>query len=82
MKTITLRNVPDSIARKIEERARTTGKSYNRTVIDILEEAVGESKPRIYRDLDHLAGTWTKEEADEFDEFLRQHRKIDWEMWK
>ena len=41
------------------------------------------SKPVVHHDLDHLFGVWTKEEADEFDAFLKEHRSIiDPEMWK
>lgn len=35
----------------------------------------------VHRDLDHLAGTWSKEEADEFDEALAEQRRIDPELW-
>lgn len=82
MKTITLRNLPETVARKIEERAKRTGASYNRTVVAMLEESIGEEKPKEYHDLDFLIGTWTKEEADEFDRHLAAQRQIDWEMWK
>ncbi|MCP5110645.1 MAG: hypothetical protein GY953_07400 [bacterium] len=35
-----------------------------------------------YHDLDHLFGSWSKSEAAEFDEALREQRSIDEEMWK
>ena len=40
---------------------------------------VGE---RAFRDLDHLAGTWSEEEYQQFMLALREQRQIDPEMWK
>ena len=74
---VTLRNIPPDIARAIRQRAKRDGTSLNRTVINLLQE-----KPTRYRDLDAFAGSWTKEQADEFDRTLAEQRKIDPEMWK
>ena len=72
MKTITLRDIPPPLANKIEERSKRRGTSLNRTVIEMLEESTPSSKPVIHHDLDDLAGTWTKEEGDEFNRFLKK----------
>jgi hypothetical protein len=87
MKAITLRDLPPELKRAVEERAEREGLSLNRTVIRMLQEATGlgpSGKREVVRhhDLDHLAGTWTKEEADEFDRALAEQRQIDEEMWK
>ena len=83
MKAITLRDIPEPLAKKIEDRSKRRGTSLNKTVIEMLEESSSSHKAgRVYTDLDHLFGTWTKEEADEFDQFLKEHRTIDEEMWK
>lgn len=42
------------------------------------EKAAGQH----HDDLDHLAGTWTDEEAAEFDAALAEQRKIDSELWE
>jgi hypothetical protein len=50
-----------------------------------LEEATGatkKTKRAVHHDLDRFFGTWTKEEADAFDERLREQRQIEPEMWK
>ena len=49
----------------------------------MLEEALGlTSGPKMRQhDLDHLAGTWSQEEADEFDAALAEQRRIDPELW-
>jgi hypothetical protein len=58
-----------------------TGLSLNRTVIRILEEALGQRR-ELHHDLDHLAGTWSAEEAAAFDAALTEQRRIDPELWK
>lgn len=86
MNAITVRNLPPELARLIRQKAKQERTSLNRAVISLLEEATGlgrqDRKEVLRDDLDALAGSWTKEEADEFDAFLRDHRTIDPEMWK
>lgn len=85
MKTITLRNIPPNIERRLERRAREWGLSFNRTVLRLLEGALGvDQRPANDRhhDLDHLAGAWTEQDAAAFDETLRDLRGIDRERWE
>jgi hypothetical protein len=85
VKAITLRNVPEKVAEAIEKKAKETHMSLNRAVVSLLEEGLGLVRKnkfgKKYTDLDHLAGSWTKAEADEFDKHLREMRQIDKEMW-
>ncbi len=86
MNAITIRNLPPDLARTIRQRAKADGTSLNRTVINLLRERTAATKngrPRArYRDLDALAGTWTKAQAAEFEKELAAQRKIDLELWK
>jgi hypothetical protein len=69
----------------IERRAQSEGLSFNKTVIRMLEEGVGtrQSQGRnLHHDLDHLAGTWSGEEAEEFEAALADQRQIDVELWE
>jgi len=80
-----MRNTPPHLARMIGERAQADRASLNKTVIHLLEEDVGgptKARDRVYRDLDHLAGSWTKREEDAFDRNLACLRKIDTELWR
>lgn len=85
MNAITLRNIPREIQEAIERRARNEGLSFNRTVLRMLEEALGlrrGSSGGLHHDLDHLAGTWSRAEAAEFDAALAEQRRIDPELWE
>ncbi len=87
VKAITVRNLPPTVAREIRRRAKQDRASLNRTIIRLLEERLGTltaEDPRkvSHHDLDFLCGTWTKQEADQFDASLRHQRVIDPELWK
>jgi hypothetical protein len=86
MKAVTLRNIPPELVRLIERRSRQTGKSLNRTIIEALEESLlnrsKRKERRLNHDLDWMVGSWTKEEADEFDRALAEQRTIDPELCK
>jgi plasmid stability protein len=69
MKAITLRNIPPAVEKAIRARARQKKISLNQAVIELLQEPVG--------DLDRFIGSWTSEEAREFDEALAEIRRID-----
>jgi len=82
MTTITLRNIPPQLQEVIQRRAETAGLSFSKTVIRMLEEAAEQrSIPVLHHDLDHLAGTWTAEEAAVFDAALAAQRRVDPEIW-
>ncbi len=86
MKAITLRNLPPEVAKTVQQRAKKKKTSVNKAVIELLEESVGgkvkkKEKAR-YHDLDHLAGSWTKEEAEAFEKLIAEQRTIDPDLWK
>lgn len=86
MKAITLRNLPTELARTVQRRAKQKKTSVNKAVIELLEESAGGAAKRTapvhYHDLDHLAGTWTTEEAAAFEQLIAEQRPIDPELWK
>jgi hypothetical protein len=86
MKAITLRGFPPQVAREIEKKAKQRHESLNRTVVGLLEKALGLSKEepakKVYHDMDRFFGTWSKEEADAFDMGVKEQRKVDPEVWR
>ena len=87
MKAITLRNLPPELAKTIRQKAEEQGTSMNRAVIRLLQEGTGirgkkNGGKSLHHDLDSLAGSWTRDEAEEFDKSLASQRTIDLELWK
>ena len=84
MKAMTVRKLPPAVAKAVKEKARREKLSLNKAIAQLLEEATGAEKGMkrvVHHDLDDFFGTWTKKEADAFDEALREQRQIDPDMW-
>jgi hypothetical protein len=85
MNAITVRNLPAAVAKAVREKARKEKLSLNKAIVRLLEEATGVARRKervVHHDLDHLAGTWSEEEYQQFMAAVREHRQIDPEMWK
>jgi plasmid stability protein len=78
-KQMTIRGVPDEVARKLARLSRERGRSVNTTVVEILRQAVGADARR-----ERLAryATWTRDEFEQFEEALAAQRVIDDELWQ
>ena len=84
LKPITLRNLPAAVARAVRERAARYDVSLNRSVIQLLEAAVGASHSpavEVHHDLDNVIGSWTAAQARAAERALAEQRRIDPEMW-
>lgn len=87
MKQITIRGISDDITKIIKKEAEEKHLSLNKALISLLEKATGIkgknlARKAIYRDLDHLCGTWTKKDAKMFEKSLEVQRRIDEDLWK
>lgn len=87
MKAITLRNLPPDLAKAVRREAERKQTSINKAVISLLASKADIQKKKKgrkphYRDLDALAGSWSKKEAAEFDKALAAQRTIDPDLWK
>ena len=83
MKTMTIRKISTELAAALEAEKRRRGISLNRTVLSLIEEALGisEGKPRS-NGLRQLAGTWSEDEFKRFEEAVAPLGEIDGELWK
>ena len=84
---LTVQGLDAALEQRLHAEARRRGLSVNRTTLELLRQAVGLA-PRTshsvagpFADLDHLAGTWTPEEAGAFDRTLAGSRPVDRELW-
>lgn len=86
MHQLTIRGFDDELADRIRQLASREGISLNRAVLKLLRRGAGlgerNHKPNVVGDsLDHLIGTWTKEEAAEMNRALEDFSLIDEDMW-
>ncbi|MDX9801543.1 MAG: hypothetical protein RBT69_09430 [Spirochaetia bacterium] len=84
MATLTIRGCDDNLARILKRESRKIGTSVNRLVLEtLINTFMGNGKKQErYNDLDSLAGTWTEDEAAEFDKAIEDFEIIDPEAWK
>lgn len=79
---LTLRGCDEDLGRALKREAERRSVSVNRLILDTLRDALlVRGKPRRYRDLDSLAGTWTAAEASEFERALEPFESVDPELW-
>ena len=80
---MTLRQIPDAVEKGLRLRARKTGRSLNRSAIELIEEALGvRSGDKKRRNLSGFAGRWNAEECAAFERNIRIFERIDQELWK
>jgi ribosomal protein S24E len=85
MKTITVRRLEPSLAKKLKQVANKEGKSVNQLVIETIKQYLGMKKERrftvVYHDMDHIFGRWSEEEFEQIQGKIDSERKIEKELW-
>ena len=85
MTTMTLRGIDERTAEALKRRARQEGTSVNAVTLRLLRESLGIEKRKrgmVYQELDHLAGTWSEAQAEEFFSLTAVFEQVDDAMWK
>ncbi|MES2200289.1 MAG: antitoxin [Chlamydiota bacterium] len=78
-----LRGVPSEVMVLLKKEAQRLRTSVNALVLKMIEHGVGfTNEKKVYRDLDHLAGSWSKAEEKMFTENTQSFEQIDNELWK
>jgi hypothetical protein len=83
---ITIHHLDDASADWIEEQASRHGLDKEAVVLQLIHRGIDLEQKRTqlprYHDLDTLAGTWSKEDAAEFDRATERFRQVDEELWR
>lgn len=83
MKQITVRNISPQLAQALERVRKMKGKSLNRTVIELLMQALGLDGEESYNNgLGKQAGTWSQEDLSEFEKNTTMFEQTDEELWR
>ena len=83
MKHLTVRGVPDNLAKALDEERRRRGKSLNETVIQLLRQSLGVKPEAVRKNgLSRLAGSWSPDEHREFEQNVAGTEQIDPELWR
>ena len=77
MRQITLRGMDPEVERTIRRIAKTTGKSLNRVILDMIHQYTGLNKKNPpAASLRELAGGWSDEDVAEFFDSIKPFDKI------
>ena len=83
MQQLTVRGFDDDLSDRLRQLAHREGISLNQAALRLMRRGAGlpDGRP-IGNSLDHLAGSWTKAEAEAFNKELEVFETIDEELWK
>jgi hypothetical protein len=80
---VTLRGVDAALRTALDAEATRRGLSLNGVILELLRGSIGlAGEPDLNHDLDGLAGSWTREEAEEFAAAVADFEQIDACMWR
>lgn len=83
MCTLTIRGCDDALMEAIRRESSNRSESINKLVLEAIEARYDTGKKkRRHSELDTLAGTWSEDDAFEFDAALKNARTVDPEDWK
>ena len=85
MNQITVRGIAPDLEKQIRRKAKATGKSLNKVMLELIGGSGGPEKRRkkpVGASLVDLAGGWSEKEAREFEESVRVFEEIDQATWK
>lgn len=85
MSQITVRGIAPELEKQIRRKAKATGKSLNKVMLELIGGSAGPEKRRkkpVGASLAELAGGWSEKEAREFEESVRVFEEIDEATWK
>jgi len=84
-KSITIHDIDPTTAKLIEDRAKADGRSLNKTIQMLLEEALGikrTQQPPHLADFSEFLGKWKSTDLTKFENTTKDLRKIDDEDWQ
>ena len=84
MAMMSIRGLYENILRELKARAKREGISLNSLALRLLEAGYFSKKTAEggYHDLDALAGTWSREDEEEFGRNTAPFSEIDPDLWK
>lgn len=80
---VTLRGLDPELRSALDAEAARLGMSLNALILQTLRSSLGLAYSiQLFHDLDDLAGSWSAEEAEEFDAAVQFFQEIDLSIWR
>ncbi len=82
-KVVTLRGIDPGLRSALDAEAERLGVSLNALILQILRRSLAlHSDAPLAHDLDALAGSWSKQEAEEFAAAVKGFEEVDPSLWQ
>ncbi len=82
----TIDDLDADVLTRLRVEADRRGMDLNAVAAEILKRGLRplpeEAPAGVYHDLDHLAGTWSEEEAREFQAAIAPFERVDEDLWR
>lgn len=86
MAAISIRGIDEKAIVRLKKQAQQEGGSLNSLVVRLLETVAGGhspgKSPQHFDDLDALQGTWSEQEARDFESVVGNFAQVDPALWK
>lgn len=86
LRQLTLRGFDPELSQYLLDLARVEGVSVNEAALRLLRKGAGLAAERgievVGLSLDHLIGSWTEEEAAEFEQAIADLEQVDEDLWR
>ncbi|MBI5438242.1 MAG: hypothetical protein HY936_04755 [Nitrosomonadales bacterium] len=85
MASMSIRGLDDQALSRLKSQAEQEGSSLNSLVLRLLQGTCTDKQPgalQKFDDLDALAGTWSKQEAQAFERNTAAFSEVDATLWK
>jgi hypothetical protein len=86
MTVMSIRGIDEKAILRLKKQAEQEGSSLNSLVVRLLETVAGvrptDKGPQRFDDLDALQGTWSAQDASEFESVIGDFAQVDPALWK
>ena len=86
MTVISIRGIDEKAVLRLKKQAQQEGSSLNSLVVRLLETAAGvrstDKGSQHFDDLDALQGTWSVQDAHDFESAVGEFSQVDAALWR
>jgi hypothetical protein len=85
MKSVTVHQIDDQMARMIEDEAKKRGTSMNKVIKSLLAQSLGMKPPAEgahHEDFAEFCGVWSSDDAAEFASMHADFERVDPDDWR
>ena len=86
MTAISIRGIDEKAVLRLKKQAQQEGSSLNFLVVRLLETAAGvrsvDKRPQHFDDLDALQGSWSVQDARDFESAIGEFSQVDAAFWR